>query len=281
MAGSQEGWRSLIAEAPALRDKVTEVRTKGKKGYLLQKGHIIVMEAPNAAIRLRAAYGAFVSLFARWCDTPTDRIYGHQVHAVKRVENGGSTLSASSMWTVSVEDRNGEKRAVVYNPKLPPGVIICSSEAYKEPFTTADYELELRSFADHITVLLNGVIAAEYSNVTLPGQCFAVQANVAAMVTSIDWRPLSPTGEPTKDSARIPFPAPGAANSTLAGINAVTTQIWTDRKGRSMAAEFVRLTDDMLVVRINSVERSIPIDQLSGQSYNKARIRSGQLKATP
>jgi hypothetical protein len=281
VAGRQEGWRSLIAEAPALRDKVEQVRTKDKKGYLLQKGHFIVMEAPNAAIRLRASYGAFVGLFARWSDTPTDGIYGHQVYAVKRNEDGGSTLSPSSMWTVSVEEHDGEKKAVISSPKVPPGAIISSVEPYKEPFTTGDYELELRAFGDKITVLFNGVIAAEYSNVTLPGQGFAVQANIAAMVTSIDWRPLSPIGEPIRDSARIPFPAPGPANSTSSGLNAATTHIWTDRKGRSIAAEFVRLTDDVLVVRINSVESSIPIDQLSDQSYKKARIRSSQLQTPP
>ncbi len=212
-----------------------------------------LVEAPNAAIRLRARNALY--LITRWSATATQGQHGFQVHVAS--SEGKSALIGG--WITDVSNGTPNSFLPVQMPKLnfPPD---------------QEYELELRAYGDRLTVLVNGKVEHEATNAALLGQWLAIKnASGPCYFKSLDWRPLDAQGNP---KLTAPAPSTPVVSVTLPALPNPTT--WTDTKGRSITATFKGIEGDKVMLAIAGKLTPVALNTLSAESQKLAQVHQQQ-----
>ncbi len=194
------GWRSVLLERPDLAQKFNLI-SQGEESWMMQKGFVPLMEVENAAIRMRCLPRRGPALVARWHPVPVEKDHGGVVDKNYgfRVNVGmadDSTAQLFSGWINRVLTLSGAPEITGYRYTDPLGF---TKIRLQQPWAASpdeEHELELRAFSDRLVVLVNDRTVQEYSGVVLPGKWLGIYAGGPVFLKSLEWRPLTPEGEP-------------------------------------------------------------------------------------
>jgi hypothetical protein len=182
---NSDGWRSLLDEKGKLLAAFNANQADSDGWRTLQKGFMPLLEAKNAALRLKArgTQGAIV-LIVGWNAEGVSSMHGFRAHV--GVDRDHSRLYKG--WINGVTIVNGVYKPAAYIPQAQPPL--------EEIPARGEYELELRLHESTLDILVNGRLVSQEKDLKLPGDWLALDTAGPAQFKSLEWRPLDAQGNP-------------------------------------------------------------------------------------
>lgn len=211
---SPDGWHSLLLEKPELVSlfKISHI---GEGWYNIGSGFAPLVKEEHAALRLRARImhplaGRLV-LLSRWNEDHPHKLTLYPHPSGKKLpqqyQNEPTTALLDRAWfgyQVNCATRFGSdllfegwvSTTQRINGKISPKGFMPSAMITLGPSGKKDYEIELQSFSDQLRVLIDGKLIQSVSGVTLPHGWLAINTQGGNEIKCLEWRPLTPQGQP-------------------------------------------------------------------------------------
>ncbi len=136
----------------------------------------------------------------------------------------------------------------------------------------AAYDLELKVTGSRYTVLKDGQIIVEGDDGTYSEGKIGFRMEKGAVIESLEYMSLQPGDTPvqSRTEAKPPTAATAPASVPLVAPASAKPQTWTDTKGRKITADFIRMHEDKVILKVNGKESEVLLSLLSDESRKLA-----------